>query len=104
MSAAEMRHAFDGGPSRRVLRAALERIDGAPVPELDAMQAAMGPEGEIRAAYGVIREYLDERGAVDTRDWAARRGGSRAGSPADVSDAGASPAETRAGSRSAEAA
>lgn len=68
-----MRHAYGDGHVRAVLRAALERIDGAPAPELDAMQVAMGREAEVRAAHAVIREYLDERGVSDTVEWARDR-------------------------------
>lgn len=60
------------GAQDEALREALRRIDGAPVPDLDPMQIAMGAEGQIRAAFEVIREYLDARGMHNTSDWAAR--------------------------------
>ena len=54
----------------RIIREALERIDGAPAPRVDMMQAAMGSEAQIRVVYDVIRAYLDEHDLADTRAWA----------------------------------
>lgn len=54
----------------RIIREALERIDGAPVPKVDMMQAAMGAEAQIRLVHDVVRAYLDERDLADTRAWA----------------------------------
>jgi hypothetical protein len=54
----------------RIIREALERIDGAPAPELDMMQAAMGAEAQIRLVHDVVRAYLDEHELADTRAWA----------------------------------
>ncbi|MFJ4998847.1 hypothetical protein ACIP5T_11875 [Microbacterium sp. NPDC088619] len=59
----------------RIIREALERIDGAPAPKVDMMQAAMGAEAQIRLVHDVIRAYLDERGLADTRAWAQDLGG-----------------------------
>lgn len=54
----------------RVIREALERIDGAPAPKVDMMQAAMGAEAQIRLVHDVVRAYLDEHEFADTRAWA----------------------------------
>ncbi|MFJ4015008.1 hypothetical protein [Microbacterium sp. NPDC090014] len=54
----------------RIIRQALERIDGAPAPTVDMMQAAMGTESRIRLVHDVVRAYLDEHRFTDTKDWA----------------------------------
>ncbi|WP_431075385.1 hypothetical protein [Microbacterium phyllosphaerae] len=54
----------------RIVREALERIDGAPTPAVDMMQAAMGSEAQIRLVHDVIRAYLDEHDLADTKAWA----------------------------------
>lgn len=54
----------------RIIREALERIDGAPAPKVDMMQAAMGSEAQVRLVHDVIRAYLDEHQLADTRAWA----------------------------------
>nr|WP_201470855.1 hypothetical protein [Microbacterium hydrocarbonoxydans] len=54
----------------RIVREALERIDGAPAPTVDMMQAAMGSEAQIRLVHDVVRAYLDEHDLADTRAWA----------------------------------
>lgn len=55
----------------RIVREALERIDGAPAPAVGVMQAAMGSEAQIRLVHDVVRAYLDEHDLADTRAWAA---------------------------------
>ncbi|WP_447913831.1 hypothetical protein [Microbacterium phyllosphaerae] len=55
----------------RIVRQALERIDGAPTPTVDMMQAAMGSEAQIRLVHDVVRAYLDEHDLADTKAWAA---------------------------------
>ena len=67
-----MQRAMGRGGRDGIVREALERIDGAPAPEVGTMQAAMGRESQVRAAYEVIRGYLDEHGLQNTREWAAR--------------------------------
>jgi hypothetical protein len=67
-----MQRAMGRGAQDDVIRQALARIDGAPAPEMDLMQAAMGPESQIRAVYQVIREYLDERNLPNTDAWARK--------------------------------
>lgn len=54
----------------RIVREALERIDGAPTPTVDMMQAAMGSEAQIRLVHDVVRTYLDEHGLADMKAWA----------------------------------
>lgn len=54
----------------RIVREALERIDGAPAPAVGMMQAAMGSEAQIRLVHDVVRAYLDEHGLADTKAWA----------------------------------
>lgn len=54
----------------RIVREALERIDGAPAPTVDMMQAAMGSEAQIRLVHDVVRAYLDEHDLADTKAWA----------------------------------
>ncbi|WP_311245535.1 hypothetical protein [Microbacterium sp. WCS2018Hpa-23] len=55
----------------RIVREALERIDGAPTPAVDMMQAAMGSEAQIRLVHDVVRAYLDEHDLADAKAWAA---------------------------------
>lgn len=57
----------------RIVREALERIDGAPAPTVDMMQAAMGSEAQIRLVHDVVRAYLDEHDFADMKAWAQTR-------------------------------
>ncbi|WP_449280639.1 hypothetical protein [Leucobacter sp.] len=67
-----MQRAMGAGAGEDIIREALERVDGAPTPNVGTMQASMGRESRVRSAQAVIRAYLDEHGLHDTRSWAKR--------------------------------
>ncbi len=70
-----MQRAMGRSAHDEIVRAALERVDGAPAPDTGMMQAAMGRESRIRATAEVIRAYLDEHELPDTRSWAQQLAG-----------------------------
>lgn len=58
--------AFGSNPQEQVLREAVARLLGAPTPEMDAMQAALSREAEVRAAHAILVELLGDRVATPT--------------------------------------
>jgi len=58
--------AFGTNPQGQVLREAVARLLGAPTPEMDAMQAALSREAEVRAAHAVLVELLGDRVTTPT--------------------------------------
>lgn len=53
----DMQRAMGRAAQDDTIRQALARIDGAPAPKLDGLQAAMGGESQIRAAQNAIRSF-----------------------------------------------